>query len=90
MINQCLHNYLWLNRIQEAKVLNITCPTSGCELTFEDELIKSCVSEEEFARYQQLVFLASLTDNPNVRYCQEPGCEGYSFSSSFLFIINDI
>jgi hypothetical protein len=56
-------------------------------MTFEEDLVRNCISPEEYSRYQQLLFLASLTDNPNIRYCSQPDCEGL-ISISPHFIIN--
>jgi len=75
---ECLESY-FSNRINEGKVLDIKCPFPACTTILEYHQIQDVVSDELFNRYEEFTFLASLNQDPTLRWCPKPGCGNAMF-----------
>ncbi|KAF2743316.1 hypothetical protein M011DRAFT_379285, partial [Sporormia fimetaria CBS 119925] len=53
----------------------ITCPGTGCEVILQYENVRQYAAPEIFARFDALSLAAALSNEPNFRRCQRPGCQ---------------
>jgi hypothetical protein len=74
LCNGCLEEYLRV-QIGDGNVLQVTCPFQNCQVQFEEDDIAASVSAGDFQRYQQMLFLAQIRQDPTARWCPHPGCE---------------
>jgi len=81
IFDQCSHQYCreclagyYNNLINDNKVLDITCPYPKCETHVEYHQVQDVVTQEQFSRYEEFTFLASLNADPTVRWCPKVGC----------------
>jgi len=70
---ECLQGY-FANRIEEGKVLDITCPSPGCKTPVEYHQVRCVATAEIFNKYEEFTFIASLNADPSVRWCPKVGC----------------
>lgn len=61
--------------INDGKVLKLTCPNPTCAAAVEEDDLKNILTNKQFVRYQQFFLLASLRNDPTVRWCPKIGCE---------------
>jgi hypothetical protein len=61
--------------INDGKVLKLVCPNPTCAAAVDEEDLKNILTNKQFVRYQQFFLLASLRNDPTVRWCPKPGCE---------------
>jgi len=61
--------------INDGKVLKLTCPNPTCAAAVEEDDLKNILTNKQFVRYQQFYLLASLRNDPTVRWCPKIGCE---------------
>lgn len=72
--DECLAHYLRAE-LEEARVIDINCPQQGCSELLCEEDVEELLTEAEFRRLQQLIFLTEVRQDPNARWCPQPGCE---------------
>jgi hypothetical protein len=60
--------------VNSAKVLDLTCPSPGCDREFSYNQIRSLLDGPAFARYEEFSLLAALAADPNVRWCPKKDC----------------
>lgn len=72
----CTLTYLRI-KINESQVSRINCPGDGCQLEFKEEMIKTLVDEELFAKYQKFKWRLELMKDSSVKWCKTPDCDGY-------------
>ncbi|OMJ70347.1 hypothetical protein SteCoe_31701 [Stentor coeruleus] len=83
----CLISYL-NTKIQEAEVLQITCPIGNCGI-LSKELIQNLVSSEVFTKYNEFYEKKSLEASIYFRWCPQPSCKGHSvYETSNKLICN--
>jgi len=70
---QCLQNY-FTTKIFEGGVLSIRCPRPDCFLPIQDIDVRTNVSYAVFERYKHFKMIATLSANPNCRWCPMPDC----------------
>lgn len=76
---QCMELFL-INCIDNGNVLNIKCPECG-KNNLEENEIKSLTTSDYWEKYQKLSKREILMNNPFVRFCPQPDCEGYGLGS---------
>ena len=64
------------------QVRTISCPTGECKNSWNDHIIKSFLTNEQFTRYEKLKKLAEVNADASVRWCIRPGCEKYNKGSA--------
>jgi len=82
VIEQCKHSYCmdclrgYLNdKIGEGAVLDIKCPSPGCNVDLGYQDAKYILDDQKMAKYEEFSFLAALKEDPDVRWCPNPkGC----------------
>ncbi|ELR24111.1 IBR domain containing protein [Acanthamoeba castellanii str. Neff] len=61
--------------INDGQVLKLTCPNPTCAAPVDEDDLKNILTNKQFLRYQQFFLLASLRNDPTVRWCPRVGCE---------------
>lgn len=78
----CIITYLQV-LITESKVKKITCPGDSCSNTIEDFNIEKLVGQPLYAKYLYYKERAELMQDPKVKWCIKPDCQGYIRISPF-------
>lgn len=76
--NICILSYI-TNKINEAKVIPLSCPDSKCELLLEDSFVQSSISEQLYAKFLKIKSNLMLEKSPNLIWCPVPDCGGYNY-----------
>jgi hypothetical protein len=74
---ECIIEYL-KEEIKNARIEKLKCPTVQCLERFDDQTIKSLVSEEIYYKYQKFLLRAKIKDNDNLVVCPIRDCEGFA------------
>jgi len=70
---ECLQGYV-ATRVEEGKVLDLSCPFPGCKTPVEYHQVRCVVTADLFNKYEEFTFIASLNADPSVRWCPKAGC----------------
>ena len=70
---QCLCDYIEA-KIGDNKILEIKCPSGGCNQLIDDLTIERILDQETFTKYKQHKEVKLLSRNQNIRYCPNPKC----------------
>ena len=75
---ECLYEYLQ-EQINEANVIVIKCFHNGCTKNFTDDYIISKLKNRNnlLEKYNKFKLKAEVQNDPNKKFCPEPGCESY-------------
>ena len=74
---ECIVYYIE-EEIRNAKVAKIRCPSKDCSEIFNEEKIKSMVTEENFTKYKKFLNRDQIMNDPDSVLCPIVNCEGYS------------
>lgn len=74
----CITKYLE-TLITESQVSNITCPL--CSLTLLRPTLLTILSKELLDKYDKFALRETLINNPYVKFCPQPDCEGYGMGN---------
>mmetsp|Transcript_10369 Transcript_10369/g.42163 ORF Transcript_10369/g.42163 Transcript_10369/m.42163 type:complete len:590 (-) Transcript_10369:44-1813(-) len=69
----CLQQYFH-TRIENGLVLSIPCPHPNCGDPCAETDVQAIVSPDEFARFRQFHYLASVRSEPTCRWCPQADC----------------
>lgn len=72
----CVRSYL-RTRITDGNVLSIACPGDSCKALFSESQVQEFVDEETVGKYRRFRERAEMAQDPSVRWCPQPNCEGY-------------
>jgi ariadne-1 len=61
--------------INDGAVLKLHCPNPTCNAKVDEEDLSKILKPEMFTKFQQFYILASLRNDPSVRWCPRIGCE---------------
>ena len=72
----CILDYL-VNKITNAEVENIKCPSKDCVVNIKEEIIQSLVSPKDYDKYLKFMRRANYSKIPNSCICPVPDCDSY-------------
>lgn len=81
--NECVLDYL-TNKITNAEVVNIKCPSPDCVVFIKEEIIKTVVPDEMFVKYQRFLKRADFLKIPDSSICPFPDCDSYGIKTTAL------
>ncbi|CAG9327197.1 unnamed protein product [Blepharisma stoltei] len=73
---ECLKAFL-ADKISCAKVTQITCPNDKCGTVLKRSFLETIVPPEILEKYDKFKKREELSQNPLLKFCPEPDCEGY-------------
>ena len=76
---RCMELYL-IHLIDTRDINNIKCPACGTVKLDENEF-RGLLNPEYWEKYQKIAKIEILTNNPFVKFCPQPDCEGYGLGS---------
>lgn len=85
--DECLAHYLRVG-LEEARVVD--CPHQGCTELFCKEDLEELLTEDEFRRLQQLIFLTEVRQKPNARWCPRHDCETVCLINPSLPVVQSL
>jgi len=60
--------------VKEGRVSNVTCPSPACRRVLERKEIVDSLDPEMIVRYDKFLYNATMSLNPNARWCPTPDC----------------
>ncbi|RIA99023.1 hypothetical protein C1645_811993 [Glomus cerebriforme] len=70
----CVNNHI-LTHLDSKDDIEIICPFDKCDQKIQYNDVKKFVSKSKFKRFDTLIFLQTLNEIPDFRWCKNPRCK---------------